>query len=86
MGNGNGNGNGNIKEINIDFNIFWDLYDKKRGDKSKLEKKWNELSQINLNKPNTLSIDVIHQGTKKINYFRSDGRFLVSISRVWTRS
>ena len=28
-----------IKEINISFDIFWDLYDKKVGDKEKLKKK-----------------------------------------------
>ena len=28
------------KELNIAFDIFWDLYDKKVGDKDKLEKKW----------------------------------------------
>lgn len=38
MGNGNGIGN-----INIDFNSFWDLYDKKVGAKNKCEKKWNKL-------------------------------------------
>jgi hypothetical protein len=29
---------------NIDFNVFWNAYDKKRGNKSKLEKKWKSLS------------------------------------------
>lgn len=29
--------------INIPFNNFWDLYDKKVGDKNKLEQKWNKL-------------------------------------------
>lgn len=29
--------------INIEFEIFWNLYDKKRGDKTKLTKKWNKL-------------------------------------------
>jgi hypothetical protein len=29
----------------LSFTDFWDLYDKKRGDKVKLEKKWNELSK-----------------------------------------
>ena len=32
-----------IKEINISFDIFWDLYDKKVGDKVKLKKKWESL-------------------------------------------
>jgi len=32
-----------IKEINISFDIFWDLYDKKVGDKEKLKKKWDSL-------------------------------------------
>lgn len=31
------------KEINISFCDFWDLYDKKVGDKEKIEKKWNNL-------------------------------------------
>ena len=31
------------KEINISFNEFWDLYDKKVGDKTKIEAKWNKL-------------------------------------------
>jgi len=29
--------------INIHFDIFWNLYNKKVGDKKKLEKKWNKL-------------------------------------------
>src|ERR1700749_798015 len=41
---GNGNENGDVfKEINIDFEIFWDLYDKKVRDKGKLKKKWISL-------------------------------------------
>jgi hypothetical protein len=32
-----------IKEINISFDIFWDLYDKKVGDKDKLKKKWDSM-------------------------------------------
>jgi hypothetical protein len=32
------------KHINISFGEWWDLYDKKVGDKIKLEKKWNALS------------------------------------------
>lgn len=28
----------------IDFDTFWDLYDKKVGDKTKLQKKWNKLT------------------------------------------
>lgn len=49
-GNDNGYVNGKEKEvqekkpINISFESFWDLYDKKRGDKTKLEKKWNNLN------------------------------------------
>jgi hypothetical protein len=31
------------KEINISFDIFWDLYDKKVGDKEKLKKKWDSM-------------------------------------------
>jgi hypothetical protein len=33
-----------IKEINISFDSFWDLYDKKTGEKGKLSEKWNKLS------------------------------------------
>jgi hypothetical protein len=32
-----------IKEINISFDIFWNSYDKKVGDKEKLKKKWDSL-------------------------------------------
>ena len=32
------------KHINISFSEWWDLYDKKVGDKTKLEKKWNNLT------------------------------------------
>ena len=32
------------KAINIEFDVFWELYDKKRGDKDKLERKWFSLS------------------------------------------
>jgi len=33
-----------IKEINISFDLFWDMYGKKRGDKEKLIVKWENLS------------------------------------------
>jgi len=33
-----------IKEINISFDLFWDMYGKKRGDKEKLIAKWGNLS------------------------------------------
>ena len=32
------------KEINIEFDVFWNLYDKKVGDKSKLTLNWNSLT------------------------------------------
>lgn len=32
------------KNINIDFEWFWDHYDKKVGDKQKLKKKWHKLN------------------------------------------
>jgi hypothetical protein len=32
------------KNINIDFDFFWNDYDKKVGDKSRLKSKWNKLS------------------------------------------
>lgn len=34
----------NDKNINIPFDLFWQSYDKKRGDKIKLEKTWNNLT------------------------------------------
>jgi hypothetical protein len=37
--------NNNINIIGDSFAIFWDKYDKKVGDKSKCEKKWNSLKQ-----------------------------------------
>jgi uncharacterized protein YdaU (DUF1376 family) len=45
----NENDNENIDVIDekgkkVDFEIFWNLYDKKVGDKIKIEKKWNELN------------------------------------------
>lgn len=33
-----------VNDINISFDLFWDLYDKKVGDKTKVEKKWNKLT------------------------------------------
>ena len=33
-----------IDIINVPFDVFWDLYDKKRGERQKLEKKWNGLT------------------------------------------
>jgi hypothetical protein len=33
-----------INEINISFDIFWNLYEKKIGDKAKLIKKWEKLT------------------------------------------
>jgi hypothetical protein len=36
--------NNTNKFINISFSEFWDLYDKKVGSRSKLEKKWNSLN------------------------------------------
>jgi hypothetical protein len=32
------------EDINIDFDWFWNDYDKKVGDKQKLKKKWNKLT------------------------------------------
>jgi len=40
----NTNKNEENEEKNISFETFWNLYDKKRGDKSKIEKKWNKLT------------------------------------------
>lgn len=36
--------NRTIEQVNIVFDIFWDLYDKKVGDKEKLIKKWSNMS------------------------------------------
>lgn len=33
-----------LKELNIDFDSFWSAYDKKVGDKEKLKKKWQALT------------------------------------------
>ena len=38
-----------IKEINISFDSFWDLYDKKTGEKGKLLDKWERLSDSDRN-------------------------------------
>lgn len=40
----NDNDSVSVKEINISFDSFWNLYDKKVGEKSKLNKKWDNLS------------------------------------------
>ncbi len=32
------------KDVNIDFDFFWDFYDKKVGEKGKIKKKWDKLS------------------------------------------
>ena len=32
------------KEVNISFDVFWNLYEKRVGDKTKLEKKWLTLT------------------------------------------
>jgi hypothetical protein len=37
------------KNINIDFDFFWNDYDKKVGDKQKLKSKWNKLSDNDRN-------------------------------------
>jgi len=44
--NDNGNGNDIVNElvINISFDVFWNLYDKKVGDKNRCEKKWNSFT------------------------------------------
>lgn len=35
-----------VKEINISFDVFWDLYDKKVGDKEKLKRKWESMQDL----------------------------------------
>jgi hypothetical protein len=39
----NDNVNVNVKDINISFDVFWDMYNKKIGSKEKLKKKWEKL-------------------------------------------
>ena len=47
----------NKKKVNIDFSVFWNLYDKKVGDKSKCVKKWNNLKDEDRSKIiNTLPV------------------------------
>ena len=41
---GTNNNNTNNNKLTISFDKFWNLYDKKVGKKSKIEKKWNKLS------------------------------------------
>lgn len=41
--NTNNNDNNEKNDKNIPFDSFWQLYDKKTGDKSKVQKKWNNL-------------------------------------------
>jgi hypothetical protein len=36
--------------INIDFEIFWNLYNKKKGDKDKIKNKWEKLNDIDRQK------------------------------------
>jgi hypothetical protein len=36
--------------INVEFSVFWDLYDKKVGDRSKLIKKWQSLTDVDRQK------------------------------------
>jgi len=51
MENENENINRDInKSINIEFDEFWNLYDYKKGDKKKLEKKWLSLKDSERNK------------------------------------
>ncbi len=35
-----------VNKINIEFEIFWNLYNKKKGDKDKISKKWNKLKDV----------------------------------------
>jgi hypothetical protein len=41
--NDNVNVNVSVNDINISFDVFWNLYNKKVGDKKKVESKWNKL-------------------------------------------
>lgn len=38
------------KIINISFDVFWNLYNKKKGDKDKIQKKWDKLKDIDRQK------------------------------------
>lgn len=40
----NNNRNFNKKEVNVEFEIFWESYDKKVGDKKKINHKWDALT------------------------------------------
>lgn len=42
--NNNDNNDNNDNNINIEFDVFWDLYDKKRGRKEDIEYKWLKLN------------------------------------------
>lgn len=44
-----------VKEINIEFDYFWNLYDKKVGEKSKIKLKWDRL----MNEERSLIIEYI---------------------------
>lgn len=51
------------KSINIPFDLFWDLYDKKVGDKSRCEKKWIKLKDTERQK----IIDTLPDWKKRIS-------------------
>jgi uncharacterized protein YdaU (DUF1376 family) len=44
------NVNVNINTINIEFDVFWNLYNKKVGDKKACIKKWNKLKDVDRQK------------------------------------
>jgi len=59
-----------INNINIDFDIFWNLYDKKVGDKIKLKKKWESLTNEEREKA-TIHIP-LYKKAKPDKQFRKD--------------
>lgn len=60
----------NDKEINISFDVFWNLYDKKVGNKSKCEKMWNKLKDDERQKSiDTLPAWKIHIKDKQFQPF-----------------
>ena len=58
------------KHINISFSEWWDLYDKKVGDKTKLEKKWNNLT--NAEREKAMEHTVLYKHSQLDKKFRKN--------------
>ena len=56
--------------INISFGEWWDLYDKKVGDKTKLEKKWNNLT--NAEREKAMEHTVLYKHSQLDKKFRKN--------------